>query len=131
MSRKRRETRSHWKRRLAANADATAAAIELSEAERAELDRMIAATKAANAGQVKLVCFPDMVPISGIGGFRAWIYAWTLNGKTMGMVGYRNILESEENRAAYQAKLIKYFSDAVNPKSITLHKPDGSEERIK
>lgn len=56
------------------------------------------------------------------------ILFWFNDQSQGGVVGYRH---SEKDMSVFQAETARYFSDLVNAKTVTMHLPDGTEERLR
>lgn len=104
----------------------------ISESEYAELDKMIAEARRREGQDGKIGVGREVraVPISGLGYARVYVFYWFVDGKTRGVIGWRPY-GADEEIAAFQAHIAKYFSDGVNPKSVILTGPDGREERLR
>lgn len=103
----------------------------ISEAEYAELDRMIATAIELKGKpvQVKLARTLDEVRIGGKNSplvARIYFFPWSVDDDVRGIVGWRPY-GADEEVAAFQAQCTKYFSDGVGATSVVMHTAKGKE----
>jgi hypothetical protein len=103
----------------------------ISEREYAELDRVIAEAIRLDGQAVQITLGKQLehIPIEGLGTTRVWVFLWAVNNNVKGMIGWRPY-GAYDRCSAFQAVSAKYFADGVKAKAVTMHMPDGTEERL-
>ena len=109
---------------------------DISDKERAELDRMIAYSRSVAGQDVRVVLRQtlDHVRISGLGTARIYFFSWAVDGeqRERGIIAHRPYGgEEDEALAQFKANIAKYFSDGVEAKSVVMYGPKGRKTKLK